>query len=149
MIEELKHLLEKGVKVIVTLSLDGIGKVHDYTRWPIRWENYENTVDSYLRMRDKYKLLELDFWSTVSALNIGNLSKIVEFAEGKAIPHDWAFLTDPDALSVRYENRFTIPFKHLYPKQIAVDKNNQEQLQRFLNRQDRLRNISFEDYLSL
>ena len=148
MIGELKQLLEKGVKVIVTLSLDGIGKVHDYARWPIRWENYEDTVNAYLRMRDEYKLLELDFWTTVSALNIGNLSEIVKFAECKAIPHDWAFLTEPDALSVRYENRFTIPFKHLYPEQIAVDENNEEQLQRFLTRQDRLRNISFEDYLS-
>ena len=148
MIGEMEQLLEKGVKVIVTLSLDGIGRVHDYARWPIKWNNFKDTVDTYLRMRDKYKLLQLDFWTTVSALNIGNLHEIIKFAGEKKIPHDWAFLTEPSALSVRYKNRFTVPFKHLYPEQIAVDENNEEHLQRFLNRQDRLRNISFEDYLS-
>lgn len=147
-INEIEDVLKRNIMVIITMSLDGIGKVHDYARWPIKWDDYLKTVDAYLDLKKKYKLLQLDFWTTVSCLNVENLPSIIEFAESKGVPHDWAFLRRPDVLSVRYKNDFTVPARDLYPDTIAVDRDNTKQLAEFINRQDRLRGINHRDYLN-
>jgi len=149
MISELEDVLKRNIIVIVTMSLDGIGSVHDYTRWPIKWTDYKKTVDAYKKLQEKYKLLQLDFWTTVSCLNIKNLPEIINFAKNKNIPHDWAFLNKPSVLNIRYKNRFTTLAKHMSPKEIAVEEDNSEQLELFIKRQDSLRNISVDDYFNL
>ena len=149
MISELEDVLKRNIMVIVTMSLDGIGSVHDYTRWPIKWTDYKKTVDAYKKLQEKYKLLQLDFWTTVSCLNIKNLPEIINFAKNKNIPHDWAFLNNPSVLNIRYKNRFTTLAKHVSPKEIAVEEDNSEQLELFIKRQDALRNISVDDYFNL
>ena len=149
MIPELEKVLQRNIMVIVTLSLDGIGQVHDYTRWPIKWEKYKQTVDAYKSLQAKYKLLQLDFWTTVSCLNINNLPDIIDYAKEKSIPHDWAFLEQPSALNVKYTNQFTTKAKHISPNEIAVDQDNSEQLDLFIQRQDALRNIDIKDYFNL
>ena len=149
MISELEDVLKRNIMVIVTMSLDGIGSVHDYTRWPIKWTDYKKTVDAYKKLQGKYKLLQLDFWTTVSCLNIKNLPEIINFAKKKNIPHDWAFLNKPSVLNIRYKNRFTTLAKHMSPKEIAVEEDNSEQLELFIKRQDALRNISVDDYFNL
>ena len=148
MIPELEDLLKRKIMVIVTLSLDGIGNVHDYVRWPIRWKNYEKTVLAYQELQKKYKLLQLDFWTTVSCLNINILPDIINFAKDKDIPHDWAFLEQPSVLNVKYTNKFTSLAKHISSNQIATDRDNSIELEAFIQRQDRLRNISVNDYLN-
>ena len=149
MIKEIEDVLKRNIMVIVTMSLDGIGKVHDYARWPIKWTDYKKTVDAYKDLQKKYKLLQLDFWTTVSCLNIKNLPEIINYAKNKNIPHDWAFLKRPNVLNIRYKNKFTILAKHMSPKEIAVEEDNNEQLEFFIKRQDMLRNISIDDYFNL
>ena len=148
MIPELEEVLKRKIMVIVTLSLDGIGDVHDYVRWPIKWKNYEKTVSAYQELQKKYKLLQIDFWTTVSCLNINILPDIINFASDKNIPHDWAFLEQPSVLNVKYTNKFTSRAKHISPNQIATDEDNNIELEAFIQRQDRLRNISVKDYLN-
>ena len=146
MISEIEEVLKRNIMVIVTMSLDGIGKVHDYTRWPIKWDNYKKTVDAYQELQKKYKLLQLDFWTTVSCLNIKNLPDIMNFAKNKNIPHDWAFLEQPSVLNVKYTNMFTARAKSMFPKEIAVGEDNTTQLDAFIKQQDDLRGISVYDY---
>ena len=149
MIKEIEEVLKKKIMVIITLSLDGIGSVHDYTRWPIKWTNYIKTVDAYKKLRSKYKLLQLDFWTTVSCLNVRNLPEIINFAKVNDIAHDWGFLNNPSVLSVKYKNKFTNSAKHILPEEIAIDKDNSHLLEQFIKRQDTLRNISIDDYFNL
>jgi sulfatase maturation enzyme AslB (radical SAM superfamily) len=148
MIGEIEKLLKKQISVIVTMSLDGIGTVHDYVRWPIKWNDYQNTVDNYKSLQNKYKLLQLDFWTTVSCLNVNDLPNIVEFAKSKNIPHDWAFLHQPNVLNVRNRNVFTQSARHMFPNEVAVDRDNSKQLYEFIHTQDTLRNIRIENYLN-
>ena len=148
MIPEIEDVLKRNIMVIVTMSLDGIGQVHDYARWPIKWDNYKKTVDAYLALQKQYKLLQLDFWTTVSCLNIKILPDIVNFAKNKNIPHDWAFLEQPSVLNVKYDNKFTRLAKSMSPKEIAVDRNNDKELEDFISRQDALRKISIKDYFN-
>ena len=149
MIGEIEDVLKKNIMVIVTMSLDGIGKIHDYARWPIKWENYKQTVDAYKSLQEKYKLLQLDFWTTVSCLNVKNLPDIINFAKNKDIPHDWAFLDKPSALNVGYTNKFTAVAKHIAPNKIAVFKDNTEELESFIRKQDLLRGIDIKNYYNL
>ena len=147
-IKEIEMILRQGITVIVTVSLDGINEVHDYVRWPIKWHTVESTLKSYVQLQKKYKLLYLDTWTTVSCLNIMNLEHIMGYTKSMNIKHNWAFLETPDVLSVRHKNKFTEPAKHLFPEQIAIQKNNDNALLEFLSRQDRLRGIDIKDYLN-
>lgn len=149
MIKEIEDVLKRNIMVIVTMSLDGMGNVHDYVRWPIKWTDYKKTVDAYKDLQEKYKLLKLDFWTTVSCLNVRNLPEIIDYAKNMDIPHDWAFLDKPSVLNVRYKNKFTAVAKHVSPEEIAVDGDNSEQLEAFIKKQDALRNITIDDYFSL
>ena len=149
LIKEIEDVLKRNIMVIVTMSLDGIGKVHDYARWPIKWTDYKKTVDAYKDLQKKYKLLQLDFWTTVSCLNIKNLPEIINYTKNKNIPHDWAFLDQPSVLNVRYKNKFTMVAKHISPEEIAIDEDNSKQLESFIKRQDVLRDIAIDDYFSL
>ena len=149
MIKEIEDVLKRNIMVIVTMSLDGIGSVHDYARWPIKWTDYKKTVDAYKDLQKKYKLLQLDFWTTVSCLNIKILPDIINFAKNKNIPHDWAFLEKPSVLNVSYTNKFTDSVKHMFPGQIAVDRDNTTELEAFIEKQDKLRNIDIRDYFNL
>ena len=148
MINEIITLLKKRIMVIVTISFDGIDNVHDYVRWPIKWKNYTKTIEKYKKLQEQYKLLKLDFWTTVSCLNVGNLPNIIEYAKNKNIPHAWAFLNTPDALNVKYKNNLTTSAKHIAPDKIAIAENNSNQLELFIKRQDYIRKININDYLS-
>jgi len=147
-INELEHILERGIAVIVTMSLDGVGKVHDYVRWPIRWQAYRQTVDHYLELREKYKLLKLDFWTTVSCLNINDIDNIKQYAQSKNVPHSWAYLERPEVYNIKYKNRFTEAAKHTQPDKIAIGKNNTTELDEFIAKQDALRKIDIKDYFN-
>jgi len=146
MIPELEHILRKGITVIVTLSFDGIEKVHDYTRWPIGWTAYEKTLDAYIDLRARYKLLHLDMWSTISCFNVEILPDLIKYAGEKKIPHDWSFLDSPRVMNVRFKNKFTTRAKQVAPHAVAVDRDNDNDLRRFIEVQDKLRGIQIKDY---
>lgn len=147
-----QDLLDRGIKIIITLSLDGTGRVHDYVRWPIKWGNYQDNVETYVRYRDGHDNLELQAWTVVSALNLQDWPNIVRFAQEMRLNHSWAFLDYPIALDPRFNNRFTRDAKsklsHMPEfKSVARGINNQIEIDRFLEQQDQLRNINFRDYL--
>ena len=148
MIKEIEDVLKRNVMVIVTMSFDGVGDVHDYTRWPIKWSDYKETLNRYQELQKKHKLLQLDMWTTVSCLNVKTLPDIINFAKNKGIPHDWAFLDQPSVLNVRYANKFTSRAKHISPGEIAIDRNNDPELDDFIKRQDNLRGIDIKNYFN-
>lgn len=136
-INEIETLIERGITVTVTVSLDGIQEVHDFVRWPIKWEKfYENLM--YYKSMDK---LDLNTWTTISALNIHNFLAIKQFTADHQLNHSYAFLHNPDPINVRYENNATVIYRNIFPGIVAVDKNNQEELDEFVSRQKLLRNL--------
>ena len=136
-IGEIKNLIKRGVKVVVTVSLDGIEETHDYVRWPIKWDKFYTNLMIYKNMPG----IELNTWTTVSALNIHNFVDIKQFVANNQIDHSYAFLHDPDPINVKYTNTLTDPYKSLFPAIIAVDKNNQNQLDEFVKKQKELRGL--------
>lgn len=159
MIRELETILRNRTMVIVTLSFDGTGDVHDYVRWPIKWKHYTKTVQAYKDLQKQYPLLKLNCWTTVSSLNVENLPNILDFATEQGLDHDWAFLNTPDQLNVKYKNKFTISAKKKLMKspyavcrdisdKLAVGPDNDSILEQFIRRQDKLRKINIKDYLN-
>jgi organic radical activating enzyme len=158
-ISEIVPLLEQGIRVIITLSFDGTKKVHDYTRWPIPWVNYKKNVSTYLELRAKYKNLRLNFWTTVSCLNVGDLDNILQYALDCKIDHAYGFCITPSAFDVRYENKLTVEAKQKLVSNTNTTlrsigekccslKNNSKELQGFIQSQDELRQIKFKDYFN-
>ena len=160
MIKELETILRNRTMVIVTLSLDGTGDVHDYVRWPIKWKNFTKTVKAYKDLQKQYPLLKLNCWTTVSSLNVENLPSILDYVTEHGLDHDWAFLNTPDPLNVKYRNKFTSGAKQKllessYPvcrdigEKIAVAQDNNSLLELFIKKQDKLRNLDIKDYFNL
>jgi len=139
-IKNFEEILKKEVKVNVTLSLDGTDNYHDYARWPIKWKDYRSTVERYIRLRDTYKNLSLDFWTTLSVLNINNLDDIINYAKLKDIGHGYSALTKPECLSIYKNNWITKKYKGNL-KDIGKGDSNDIELDEFLTRQESIRNI--------
>lgn len=145
---EVRQLIDKGIEVTLTVSVDGIGKVQDYIRWPITWNKL---VKNLMLYQETDKLL-LNLYTTVNALNIGDLPNITEFAKNHNFNHAFAFLKQPLELDVYYQNRLTLAAKASMADTnltnlVAVGPNNDRELASFVAKQDALRNISINDYI--
>jgi len=134
-LDEVIDIINKGIKVTVTASLDGINGVHDFVRWPIKWDKFYQNLLRYKSIPD----LDLNTWTTVSALNIGDFINIKKFVTQNNINHSYAFLHHPDPINVKYKNNLTEQYKDLFPNKIATDKNNQQELDSWLFVQKQLR----------
>ena len=159
-IPEIEELLKKEMRVIITLSFDGTGNIHDYARWPILWKDYKKSVAKYVKLQKKYTKLRLNFWTTVSCLNVGDLGNIIDYAETVGIDHAYGFCIQPSHLDIRYINKLTIEAKQqllstsnkllsaIATKCGSFNIDNSVELKNFINAQDALRNINFKDYLN-
>jgi sulfatase maturation enzyme AslB (radical SAM superfamily) len=144
LITVLPELVKRGIKVTVTVSLDGIGSRHDYVRWPVKWQDVEHNIQTYQNM----ELHELNTWTTVSALNIGDLKNIFSYVEQNNLKNSWALLENPSVLSVKHSNHLTrqadVPdeLKHI----VASGEDNTVELQLWTTAQDHTRGIKMWDY---
>jgi sulfatase maturation enzyme AslB (radical SAM superfamily) len=136
-IPEVSNLLESGIHVTVTVSLDGIEDTHDYVRWPIKWDKFYKNLLTYKSMG----IQDLNTWTTVSALNIGDFSNILNFVKDHNLNHSYALLNAPEVLNVKYSNNKTLPFKDVMPGHVAIDENNQIEFDKFIEVQNKLRGI--------
>jgi len=92
---ELIDIANRGIKVTVTASCDGIGAVHDFVRWPVPWQDFYNNLMTYKTMP-----VALNLWTTISVLNVDDLPNIQKFAQEHNIDHSYAYLKTPFELSV-------------------------------------------------
>lgn len=151
-IDEVDMLVEKGIDVTITVSFDGTGTVHDYVRWPIKWKQFEKNLQQYLN-----KPVNLNLWTTVNTLNLCDLENIFNYASKHKIDHSWALLNQPTALNATMTNSLTTKYKEILStsnitalreisKLLATDKNNEEAFWQYVQSQDALRNINYDDY---
>lgn len=154
----IEKILKKNIRVIVTLSLDGTGPVHDYVRWPILWTNYQHTVAQYQWLRSQYTNLVLEAWTVVHSLNASAMPDIFKFIDREQLAHSWAYLAQPNALNPMLTNTMTLAAKQKLNEDrdsrsqqvaqlLATLTNNQFDLDQYIIKQDQLRNINIQDYL--
>lgn len=156
LIPELKRIQEQGIEVTVTMSFDGTDLVHDYVRWPIEWSKLVKNLFQYR----EYGLHSLNLWTTVSALNVGNMKNIFDFVDQHGLDHSYAFLKIPEPLDVKYKNSYTLAAKREFESDsdvrlqklsevIATDADNQLSIDEFIRKQDTIRNINIKNFIKL
>jgi MoaA/NifB/PqqE/SkfB family radical SAM enzyme len=146
-IKEIDYLLSKNIQVTITVSLDGTNRIYEYVRWPSKWKTLCKVVNEY-----KSTAVNINFWTTVNSLNVGDFDNIEDYAKSVGVDHAWAFLSSPAQLNVKYSNCFTIDAKtkiknKLIADQLAVTVNNQTEIDQFVAHQDSIRNINIKDFL--
>jgi glutamate-1-semialdehyde 2,1-aminomutase len=102
-LRELLPIIYRGIKVTVTVSFDGIGDVHDFIRWPIKWDEFYKNLMVYKSMP-----VRLNLWTTVSVLNHHQLPEIIAFAKEHEIDHEYAYLKSPTVLNVDNKDQSSI-----------------------------------------
>ena len=153
---ELEDIQKQGVDVTVTISFDGIGSVSEYVRWPVPWESFLTNVLKY----KEFNLHSVNLWTTVNALNINDMPNIFEFVDTHKFDHSYAFLHMPVPLNIKFENNFTVAAKNKFvnskdsrlanmAKLLATEHNNQEVIDQFIAKQDKLRNIDISKYIKI
>ena len=141
------------------INVSTSGNIRIWQKLTIKWNKYEKTVQEYKTLQKQYKLLKLNFWTTVSSLNVADMPNILDFALKHNIDHAWAFLNNPRALDVKYKNKLTKQAKKKLStstynickdiaKKIAIDTDNTEQLALYIKRQDYIRKININDYFN-
>lgn len=143
-IREIESLIDKGIKVIVTISLDGVEDLYEYVRWPLNWKRFNAVIDRYRSLREQNKLLSLDFWTTISAYNVMDINNIRNFATDKGIEISMGRLNDPWQLDVKYTNPLTLPAKGSLDG-VAIAEDNTIEIKKYIDEQDKLRGTRFED----
>lgn len=154
LLPQLKLIQQRGVEVTVTVSFDGIGSVHDYVRWPIKWEKFVENLNAYRQ----FGLHKINLWTTINALNINDIENILNFVKLHQLEHSFAFLKYPTELNVEFENKLTEKAKLKYSNStdpvlqkisnmLAIKENNQDRLEQFVTKQDKLRSISITDFI--
>jgi len=101
-------------KVEIQLSIDGIGKVYEYTRWPGDWhETYANIKEYQKHWKDN---IQLSISHTVSIFNVFYLDEFIEWCKGEGLPNPYLGLVSrPDQYSITTLSKDTKDYlsKHL------------------------------------
>ena len=160
-LDELVPLVEKGIEIQISISLDGIDQVQEYLRWPTLWTEFSNTLQKYKDLQQRFpKLVNLCFKTTVCALNIRDVPNIIEFAKQQNIVHSISQLAYPAVLHISATNSYTIAAKEILSNSqdelckklalgLATGKDNQQEIEEFIATQDKFRKISIGDYIGI
>lgn len=157
LLPELKEIQKAGIDVTLTISFDGINKIHNYIRWPVPWDKfYEN-----LMIYKEYNLHMVNLWTTVSALNINDLENIFQFVSAHKLNHSYALLKSPTELDIAHTNIFTTTAKakllnssykelqKLAQTLIASNNDNTAEITKFIIEQDTLRGIDIKNFVEI
>ena len=160
-LDELVPVAERGIEIQISISLDGVGPVQEYVRWPTQWDEFCHTLEQYKKLQEQFpELVSLCFKTTLCALNVFDVSNIIAFADQHKIVHSMSQLAYPAVLHIAARNNYTVAAKEKLSMSgneilkklavgIAVNKVNQQAIDEFIAKQDQLRHISIEDYVSI
>ena len=158
-LDELVPVAERDINIQISISLDGVGPVQEYVRWPTQWSEFCQTINKYKELQIRFPdTVSLCFKTTTCALNLADVPNIINFAEKQNIVHSMSQLAYPRALHISYANSYTISARKQLEKipselcqklalGVATQKENQRELDKFIDQQDTLRKISIKNYI--
>lgn len=72
--------LRQFKKIVLSLSVDGVGAVNDYIRSPSKWETVDNAVAAWLNLEDTNRENVHVVWNpTINIYNILNIKEMIEW----------------------------------------------------------------------
>lgn len=156
------NLILQFQSIHVNLSIDGIGKVQEYIRWPSKWTNVEAVFHQWLKISKENKKIKIVLSPVIQLLNAPYLDEYVEYF-GNYINLD----TNMDPIVLEQPDYFDLSHAPLFVweiiekqkldnskiKNILIKKKNSrvddfwfEHGKTFLQNQDKMRKINLEDY---
>ena len=152
--DEIIPLLDKGFIINLSISFDGVGKVQEYVRWPIKWDKFCSVLYQYKKLQSIYpNNLNLGFWTTINVLNINDFNNMKSFSNSVDISFSYSLLHSPTALNIKYKNELTNKasedsvLNEIFGTQLACDIDNQQEFDNFIATQDSLRGIKISDFI--
>lgn len=121
--DELKVLMDQCYNICLDVSLDGIGSVNDWYRWPSKFSEVKQIMDQYDAWWGNNENVKLVVHSVISIYNIWTLDKFVMFMNSNypkwEMEFDWVSGKDWQSISV-------IPdyYKNILKNQLAEWKDN-------------------------
>jgi len=157
-IPEIEGLLQRGIEIDISMSMDGFDKTFEYARWPIKWSKFKTVVDYYCSVRNKYLGLKLYFWTTHSALSLVDYDNMIVYSNNVGVPLIGSPVKTPSILHISHNNIMTryakeklLASEFEQARQLALlvateTDDSTVELEEFLNRADALRKIQHKDY---
>lgn len=152
-------LIKNFKDVIVNLSIDGIGPVQEYIRWPSKWEEIQSNFKKWVEAEKQYGNIRVYINPTIQLLNAPYIEELIDYFKdynhrlyGNALdgPDFFNLINAPDHVWEIIDNQ-TIRNDSI--KQIIDQKRKNRtnlnllgQAKNYLQNQDKLRKINLEDY---
>jgi len=141
------YFLSKFTDLNICISIDGVGPVFEYMRWPAKWVTLLENFDQFQKIT---KNISISY--TISSLNVYYYQQTVDWFEQQKIRYNHNFVTYPDWLSLDSmpvelkqllaNNKFANPWTTITGKEISL-KDYQEKIYT----QDRAKRTNIKDYL--
>jgi sulfatase maturation enzyme AslB (radical SAM superfamily) len=140
--KSLQQRFLKFKKVVFTVSVDGIGLVNEYQRWPSKWSTVSSNLQKFASDFD------VSLLPTITALNIIHLGRLYDFSlqhnyqinNAQLVDH-WPQLLPknlPDQLKQKIPESF---------RRVAQGEGDPMSLFKFIQRWDLQRKISIQNYM--
>ena len=93
--EEIMEKLSEFKKVRFQLSVDGVGKSIEISRWRSNWENIQSNIKKYIEYRNNHPQFDMAFVPAISVYTLLTLPELLQFAMDNKIYSDVLFVQDP------------------------------------------------------
>lgn len=136
-------LLKQFKKVIMSFSIDGIGKRNDYIRFGSKWIDIENNVSTYA------EFCKVDINPCISILNGAYYDEIIDWSNQQGFKIYENMLLNPSWLHVKNApDSLKEKFNRIGSwKDEPADLNEQKKFIEYIKRLDNFRKVNIKDYL--
>ena len=123
--DEQLAIIKQFKHVNFCLSIDGVGPVFEYLRYPLKWDQLIKNINLFRKLN-----INLSVSYTVSKLNVLYQDQTIRWFESMGLPYNFNLVTYPSYFSPNTESAYEL-----------------KRLKYELLRQDSLKGISVQDYL--
>ena len=95
------ELLKQFKKVLISLSIDGIGKRFEYQRHPAKWSLVENNIRKFLSLQNDNNNIQVSVCLTVNTLNIYYLEETLKYFAQIGLEYNINLLHKPPHYNIK------------------------------------------------
>lgn len=77
--EKIKDRLKQFDSVTISLSVDGVGQVNDYSRWPSKWSIVHESARMWLQMSKDFNSISVRWEPTLSIYNANHIPEMISW----------------------------------------------------------------------
>jgi len=141
------NILSKFTDLNICISIDGIGPVFEYMRWPAKWPTLLDNIEKFKKIT---KNISISY--TISSLNVLYYQQTVDWFHSQDLRYNHNIVTYPGWIGL---NNAPVKIKELLRDnsfasswtEITGKETNIVEYQRLLEQQDRAKKINIKDYL--